>query len=270
MGSLSCVQPLLLLAWLVVAGDASCILHNNCNAHGECTQSTKTCTCYEGYGAITDIATYKAPDCSERVCPAGKAWVDVPQSATQAHAAAECSAKGTCDRSSGQCTCFTGFTGDACQRMVCPSQNTAECSGHGKCVSMKRMATMTNALPLSAATTYTGAEASTTWDEDKIFGCVCDSEWTVGLASGQRQQPQWFGPDCSLKRCPSANDPTTAVDEEDCGGKAAEGGFGTGATGNKCHVDCANRGICDYSTGVCTCFTGYYSEDCSKTSALAK
>lgn len=41
---------------------------------------------------------------------------------------------------------------------------------------------------------------STTWDEDKIYGCVCDSSWTVGLASGEVQEPEWFGPDCSLRK----------------------------------------------------------------------
>ena len=39
--------------------------------------------------------------------------------------------------------------------------------------------------------------------------------------------------------------------------------------GNLCHNDCSNRGICDYTTGTCTCFTGYYSSNCALTSALA-
>ena len=90
-------------------------------------------------------------------CPSGKAWVDIPTATDTAHATAECSNKGLCDRSSGKCGCFEGFTGDACQRLACPSTNSQECSGHGKCMSMKRMASQTDALPLSAATTYTGA-----------------------------------------------------------------------------------------------------------------
>merc|ERR1711907_787175 len=98
----------------------------------------------------------------------------------------------------GTCTCFEGFDGEACQRSKCPN----DCSGHGQCVSIKRMATMTNALPLSAATTYTGDEDFTTWDQDMIYGCVCDSTWGVGLASGQRQEPEYFGADCSLRHCP--------------------------------------------------------------------
>lgn len=29
-----------------------------------------------------------------------------------------------------------------------------------------------------------------------------------------------------------------------------------------CQIDCAGQGICDYSTGTCTCFDGYYGIDC--------
>jgi hypothetical protein len=54
--------------------------------------------------------------------------------------------------------------------MKCPTATGAECSGRGVCTSMKRMATLTYALPLSPATTYTGADASTTWDENKVCG----------------------------------------------------------------------------------------------------
>ena len=403
----------------------------HCSGHGYCETAKKQCVCYEGYGSPTDrtLATVGIPsnDCSHRVCPSGKAWVDVPTSDTAAHAVAECSNQGICDRSKGDCACFAGFTGDACQRMFCPSATSAECSGHGRCVSMKRLAEQTNALPLSAATTYTGAEAGETWDEEKIYGCICDSGWTVGLGSGQTQEPQYFGPDCSFKRCPSGDDPitdmrevTTSVhaqgsyydtdkdpvdfsatgvltdnsdnqgsiwlgpdgansdvtlkldgatlslrgsitqpfrvsafkvrntknslqtknvyapkdarttvgytiqlspdastwttaatgslnpydltlqtitpsvdmeaqyvkfsitsyagaggglgylgvfindDETDCSYVPATGGFGTGAAFNKCHKDCAGRGICEYLKGECTCFPGFSGEDCTR------
>jgi hypothetical protein len=131
------------------------------------------------------------------------------------------------------------------------------------------MATMTTALPLSAATTYTGAEATTTWDENKIYGCVCDSVWTVGLASGQTQQPEWFGPNCGLQRCPTGNDPDTGADDTICSGVVAEGGFGTGAAHNVCHVDCSNRGLCDHATGICNCFDGFWGRNCGTRDVLA-
>jgi hypothetical protein len=43
-----------------------------------------------------------------------------------------------------------------------------------------------------------------------------------------------------------------------------------GDPGNLCHVDCSNRGFCDYSSGTCLCFTGYYGAACEKTSVLAQ
>jgi DNA-binding beta-propeller fold protein YncE len=242
-----------------------CDEHRHCNGHGVCSDDmTRTCNCFEGWGAFTDITNFRSGSCITRVCPSGRAWVDVPTATTVAHAAAECSNMGLCDRSTGRCACFDGFTGDACQRLMCPTANSQVCSGHGQCLNMKRTASVTSALPLSDATTYTGSDDSTTWDAEKVYGCVCDSSWAVGLGSGQTQQPEWFGPDCSMRRCPTGDDPNTRnVDETDCSGTVAHGKFGTGATNNLCHVDCSNRGICDYDTGLCKCFVGYHGKACA-------
>lgn len=51
------------------------------------------CTCFEGWGADTDLTLYRSADCSARVCPAGKAWGDVPSGPLSAHEEQECSSR---------------------------------------------------------------------------------------------------------------------------------------------------------------------------------
>ena len=49
--------------------------------------------------------------------------------ANDAHPVVECSNKGTCDRSSGECVCFPNYDGIACERSICPNK----CSDAGVC-----------------------------------------------------------------------------------------------------------------------------------------
>jgi hypothetical protein len=132
---------------------------------------------------------------------------------------------------------------------------------------MKQMARMSSALPLAPNTYYEGDETQTTWDEDKIYGCLCDSSWSVGLGSGETQQPEWFGPDCSLKHCPTGDNLRSPTDETDCFEVTAANSIHAGEAGNLCHVGCANQGICDHSTGVCQCFDGQYGTNCASIDA---
>jgi hypothetical protein len=39
--------------------------------------------------------------------------------------------------------------------------------------------------------------------------------------------------------------------------------------GNNEYATCANRGLCDYRTGRCSCFTGYTGVSCEVQSTLA-
>jgi len=243
---------LVLSAAIHVGGSTTCC-PNDCSGNGSCNLATCVCTCTEGWGASTDISFYKAPDCSVRICPYGKSWADMASASDTAHALAECSDMGLCDRTRGTCKCFHGYEGDACQRNTCHN----DCSGNGQCVSLKQAATMSEAMPILPNVEYGGLEDTETWDEDMIHGCVCDSSWTVGLADGETQEAEFFGPDCSKRHCPSGDDPlTTDVDETDCEG------VNGGASGNLCHVDCSRRGVCNYATGECDCFHGFYGLNC--------
>mmetsp|Transcript_21633 Transcript_21633/g.29455 ORF Transcript_21633/g.29455 Transcript_21633/m.29455 type:complete len:121 (-) Transcript_21633:79-441(-) len=111
---------------------------------------------------------------------------------------------------------------------------------------------------------------STTWDQYSGHACVCDSSWPVGLGKDERQRPEYFGPDCSLRRCPSGNDPNTSpVDEENGRNVTSLGGHGKGDRGNLLVVECSNRGSCDERLGTCNCYKGYYGKACSLKDALA-
>lgn len=93
----------------------------------------------------------------------------------EAHFYAECSGKGLCNRESGTCECFAGYTGEGCTRTSCPN----ECSGHGVC----------NLVGLSSAVTYSA------WDAEKTQVCECDAGYQ--------------GIDCSQRICPMGDDPIT-------------------------------------------------------------
>lgn len=101
------------------------------------------------------------------------------QSAQEGHFYAECSNRGLCNRESGECECFTGYEGTACNRTVCPN----DCSGHGTCGSIRE------ALPSTSDYLL--------WDADKTYGCTCD--------------PEYFGNDCAKRRCYRNDDPLTSV-----------------------------------------------------------
>ena len=72
------------------------------------------------------------------------------------------------------------------------------------------MAKYETAFPLTASTTVDYGDIATietsTWDQNRTHGCICDSyKWAVGLDSGEHQLAEYFGPDCSLRRCPSGD-----------------------------------------------------------------
>ena len=267
-----------------------CAAVGGCHGNGVCDYCSGTCRCFEGFGKYDDLTQPGrdiAANCSQRVCPRGRAIADIATAPNTAHAMAECSNAGLCDRESGNCKCFPPWTGASCNRMQCPN----DCSGHGVCLSMRALVRLANiagsANPKSVYRSQDieygnlfedgedvhGADNdfsgyTTAWDKDAMRKCVCDSSWKVGFARGMRQLPEWFGADCSMKRCPTGDDPHTTVDERNCylQNQQPNPSNEKGMWGNMCHVDCSNRGTCDYKSGECKCYEGYYGLNCGQTS----
>lgn len=159
---------LLIVAALAVASVAA-RCPNGCSGHGNCGRDDK-CACW---------ANWQGNDCSLRTCGYDKAWA---LNKYDPHFYAECSNKGICDRSTGECDCFDCYEGRACTRSSCPN----DCSGHGKCRYINEQ---------SNSATYVG------WDAAKIQVCVCDGGF--------------YGPDCSQRYCPMGDDPMTICDDVD-------------------------------------------------------
>jgi len=176
-----------------------------CNGNGLCHRPGGICKCFDGFTGV---------DCSLLTCPVGIAWADYSSGNDLAHAQAECSNRGICNRKTGLCECeYEKFEGVACERKSCPKN----CNGNGRCVSMKNLASMDdpgvimkstggcttleicvdspcNTLDYSKCTeTFTYTEP---WETEKMFGCVCDKGFS--------------GYDCSIRTCPTGDDPLTA------------------------------------------------------------
>jgi hypothetical protein len=168
-----------------------------CNGHGICSGSPNfRCTCFDGW---------MNGECSQYKCAYGRAWFDEPSATNTAHAMAECSNRGLCDRQKGSCSCQPGFTGKACERLECPlgGDDKIICSGFGRCVSMAEAGKRRLVEGAPAPIVYGSIPgSSSTWDFDKIYGCVCDDYSTVGGVKA-------LGFDCSQAGCPVGDDPKT-------------------------------------------------------------
>ena len=97
------------------------------------------------------------------------------------HGYRECSNKGLCNRGTGECQCYPGYEGAACQRMACPRDLFGnKCSGHGVCASAKMIA-------------EEDFNEYNLWDRHSSIGCVC----TAGFE----------GPICEERTCKVGYDP---------------------------------------------------------------
>jgi hypothetical protein len=102
------------------------------------------------------------------------------------HTYVECSAQGVCNRETGICDCFDGFSGLGCRYTTCPN----DCSGHGLC--QQNSVANTDYTTQGASLSFFGSQY---WDAYKTMRCVCDRGFS--------------GYDCADRMCPKGDDVLT-------------------------------------------------------------
>ena len=169
----------------------------------------------------------------------------------EAHFYMECSGKGTCDQATGQCVCFTGYTGSACQRSesspvlnpllaisvtavaphsrlfanthpfvislflsicFCPAGTCpGDCNGQGLCRTLREVAT--GALSRRAI----GGKGGNL-ELDGVRTAFDYSLWDADKHQMCVCDAGFDGIDCSQRTCPRGDDPLSPQIPRWCGG----------------------------------------------------
>ena len=209
---------------------------NNCSSQGICLDGM--CLCHRGFNGS---------DCSQVVFAK---TVGCPN---------KCSGNGACTPAG--CKCKVGFTGDDCSSRKCPK----DCSGHGKCD--------IDDGTCACEGGYTGVGCSIKDDSMCPNNCTDYDHGTCEQIDATRFsclcKRGWGGRDCALDtRCPGGLTPLLACSghgscrAEKC--ECAEGFTGLACDTRGCPKDCNGQGVCNITSGMCTCNSGFADEDCSR------
>ena len=268
--------------WTGALCDEPTCLHN-CSGRGECGAGG-VCVCSDGYRGV---------DCSiAPSCPRGRASGGVASaarlfalSAATKHSlpaggtaddpiGLDCSGRGVCDQ--GECRCFVGWTGPACESKACPG--SPPCHGRGSCLADGSCACEPGWTGLGCAIRTCAhlsdchgrgfcadgsCVCSEGWTGDAcearecLQGCGAGGHGTCDVASGKCVCADgWSGELCDEPpACPNGCSGHGACVHGKCVCEANAGGADCSEL--TCPGGCSGHGSCNTRTGVCECDAGY-------------
>ena len=208
---------------------------------------------YDGYAVYKFLRTQSRPQGTWEMWPGDFYGAGMTREKNtvddEGHFYMECANRGLCDRSTGECECFDGYTGSGCQRLACPEG----CSGHGTCETVDELRQQDLTLlacgvhtQLHSKSVYTDCDLSAAivaddWIKigthnpvrvsavDKsvitlyndfeetmpegthVFAINKYELWDAHINRACKCDAMWTGNDCSLRRCPMGDDPLTVT-----------------------------------------------------------
>lgn len=197
--------------------------------------------------------------CEHMRCPGAKEKL----MATKEQAQWACSGRGTCDNTTGKCTCSEDQKGyrtiyhgplQACERRGCPKLNDVECGGAGRSKLCHRFHGSCTCRP-----EFTGHNC---YFKKCPMGCGFFSRGSCTKDGVCACRNNWKGDICNVKECEGGCGDATQGSCITTGKSAGKCGCRNGYYGSKCQKrecpdDCSGHGVCDITQGKCICKEGW-------------
>jgi len=270
--------------------------YRECSNKGSCNRASGVCECYAGY---------EGEGCSRSACPNDCSGHGLCKRAVDVNS----SYNGWDAYKTQQCVCDGGYSGTDCSLRLCPYgddpvtriNDVNEIQKFG--VALAASITAGEGVATPATEAWFALEYENELNENFTTraidflssnvvqdvesalealpnGNIEDVEVSLDVSSGRHVNVTFLHNSGNIPLLKaryswhyidSGNSPATFPSRNLPDGSFSSYGFTVTTTsdGNKENALCSNRGVCDYSSGLCRCFSGFTDFDCSVQNALA-